>query len=197
VSTDVLGRVVEVVTGQPLDQVFAECIFAPLGMSDTSWSVEPAGAQRLAALCAPNPQTGQAVRFDSIGRLALSPPECLSGGGGLISTAADYHRFIELLRRGGELDGVRLLGNRTVAYMTRNHLPGVADLEAFGRPLFADTTFDFDGMGFGLGFSGACDGSVGGFRLRRGRAVVGTCRRGRAWRELRGPRVSGTRRRCG
>ena len=91
VSTDVLGRVVEVVTGQPLDQVFAECIFAPLGMADTSWSVEPAGAQRLAALCAPNPQTGQAVRFESIGTLALSPPECLSGGGGLISTAADYH----------------------------------------------------------------------------------------------------------
>ena len=150
VSTDVLGRVVEVVTGQPLDQVFAECIFAPLGMADTSWSVEPADAQRLAALCAPNPQTGQAVRFDSIGTLALSPPECLSGGGGLISTAADYHRFIELLRRGGELDGVRLLGNRTVAYMTRNHLPGGADLEAFGRPLFAETTLD--GMGLGWGF---------------------------------------------
>lgn len=151
VSTDVLGRVVEVITGQSLDRVFAERIFAPLGMSDTSWSVEPADAERLAALYAPNPATQQAVRFDSIGKLALAAPDCLSGGGGLISTAADYSRFLEMLRRGGELDDVRLLGNRTVAYMTRNHLPGGADLEAFGRPLFAETTFD--GMGFGLGFS--------------------------------------------
>lgn len=140
---------VEVVTGQPLE-VFAECIFAPLGMADTSWSVEPAGAQRLAALCAPNPQTGQAVRFDSIGTLALSPPECLSGGGGLISTVADYHRFIELLRRGGELDGVRLLGNRTVAYMTRNHLPGGADLEGSAGPCSPRPLLTAWGSGWGF-----------------------------------------------
>ena len=68
-----------------------------------------------------------------------------------MSTAADYHRFTQMLLGGGELDGVRLLGTRTVDYMTRNHLPGGADLEAFGRPLFAETTFD--GVGFGLGFS--------------------------------------------
>ena len=75
----------------------------------------------------------------------------LSGGGGLVSTAADYHRFTQMLLRRGELDGVRLLGPRTVDYMTRNHLPGGVDLEEFGRPLFAETTFD--GIGFGLGFS--------------------------------------------
>jgi CubicO group peptidase (beta-lactamase class C family) len=75
----------------------------------------------------------------------------LSGGGGLVGTAADYFRFIEMLRGGGALDGVRLLGSRTVDYMTRNHLPGGADLEEFGRPLFAETTFD--GTGFGLGFA--------------------------------------------
>jgi CubicO group peptidase (beta-lactamase class C family) len=68
-----------------------------------------------------------------------------------VSTAADYHRFTQMLLGGGELDGARLLGPRTVAYMTRNHLPGGADLEAVGRPLFAETTFD--GIGFGLGFS--------------------------------------------
>jgi CubicO group peptidase (beta-lactamase class C family) len=68
-----------------------------------------------------------------------------------VSTAADYHRFTQMLLNEGELDGVRLLGSRTVRYMTENHLPGGADLEAFGRPLFAETTFD--GMGFGLGFS--------------------------------------------
>jgi len=69
----------------------------------------------------------------------------------LVSTAADYHRFTQMLRQGGELNGVRLLGNRTLRYMIQNHLPGGTDLESFGRPLFAETTFD--GIGFGLGFS--------------------------------------------
>jgi len=151
VATDVLGRVVEVITGQPLDQVFAERIFTPLDMAETGFAVGSADADRLAALYAPHPQTGQAVRFDSIGKLAMAPPEFLSGGGGLVSSAEDYLRLLELLRRGGESGGVRLLGSRTVDFMTRNHLPGGADLEAFGRPLFAETTFD--GMGFGLGFS--------------------------------------------
>jgi CubicO group peptidase (beta-lactamase class C family) len=86
-----------------------------------------------------------------MGDLASRPPDAFSGGGGLVSTAADYHRFVQMLRHEGELDGVRLLGTRTVRYMARNHLPGDTDLEAFGRPLFAETTFD--GIGFGLGFS--------------------------------------------
>src|ERR671915_1281063 len=86
-----------------------------------------------------------------MGNDALSPPDCLSGGGGLVSTAADYHRFARMLLGEGELDGVRLLGDRTVRYMARNHLPGGADLETVGRPLFAETTYD--GVGFGLGFS--------------------------------------------
>ena len=77
--------------------------------------------------------------------------EFLSGGGGLWGTAHDYLRFCHLMLGRGELDGARLLGPRTVAYMTRNHLPGNADLERFGRPLFAETSFD--GVGFGLGFS--------------------------------------------
>jgi CubicO group peptidase (beta-lactamase class C family) len=68
-----------------------------------------------------------------------------------VTSAADYHRFSQMLLRGGELDGVRLLGPRTLQYMTSNHLPGGADLESFGRSLFAETTFD--GIGFGLGFS--------------------------------------------
>jgi CubicO group peptidase (beta-lactamase class C family) len=75
----------------------------------------------------------------------------LSGGGGLWGTAADYLRFCHFLLGRGELDGVRLLGSRTVDYMVQNHLPGGADLEQFGRPLFAETSFD--GVGFGLGFS--------------------------------------------
>jgi CubicO group peptidase (beta-lactamase class C family) len=126
-------------------------VFRPLGMTDTAFFAAEADHGRLAALYAPDPRTGRAARFDQMGAAALKPPEALSGGGGLVSTAGDYLRFARMLLGGGELDGVRLLGPRTVAYMTRNHLPGGADLEAFGRPLFAETTFE--GVGFGLGFS--------------------------------------------
>jgi CubicO group peptidase (beta-lactamase class C family) len=72
-----------------------------------------------------------------------------------VSTAADYHRFTQLLARGGELDGVRLLSPRTVSYMTRNHLPGNADLEVYGRPIFSESTVR--GVGFGLGVSVVVD----------------------------------------
>ncbi|MDQ1443658.1 MAG: hypothetical protein QOI20_122, partial [Acidimicrobiaceae bacterium] len=151
VSTDVLGRVVEVASGQSLDQFLAERIFEPLGMTDTGFWVDEADADRLGPLYTPSPVDRKAVRLDALGDAAYRRPACLSGGGGLVSTAADYHRFMQMLLGRGELDGVRLLGTRTVDYMTRNHLPGGVDLEAFGRPLFAETTFA--GMGFGLGFS--------------------------------------------
>jgi CubicO group peptidase (beta-lactamase class C family) len=151
VATDVLGRVVEVASGRTLDEFLAERIFGPLGMVDTGFHVPAVDAGRLAALYTPHPATGAAVQQDALGAGALRVPSALSGGGGLVGTAADYHRFVEMLRRGGELDGVRLLGSRTVDYMTRNHLPGGADLEEFGRPLFAETTYD--GTGFGLGFA--------------------------------------------
>jgi CubicO group peptidase (beta-lactamase class C family) len=151
VASDVLGRVVEVVSGQPLDRYFAERIFGPLGMGDTGFWVEGEAAAELAALYAAGPDGGPAVRFDQLGVRALRRPSCLDGGGGLVSTAADYHRFTQALLGGGELDGARLLGSRTLAYMARNHLPGGADLERFGRRLFAETTFD--GVGYGLGFA--------------------------------------------
>ena len=151
VSTDVLGRVVEVVSGMTLDRFFSERIFGPLGMSDSAFSVKEDETDRLAALYIPTPGSQKAMRNDVMGNLALSPPAYLSGGGGLVSTAADYHRFTQMLLNRGELDGVRLLGTRTVRYMTRNHLPGGVDLEQFGRPLFSETSFD--GTGFGLGFS--------------------------------------------
>ena len=86
-----------------------------------------------------------------MGDAALKPPTLLSGGGGLVSTIADYHRFTQLLLRHGELDGTRLLAPGTLELMAQNHLPGGLDLEAVGRPLFAETPFN--GVGFGLGFS--------------------------------------------
>ena len=151
VSTDVLGRVVEVASGMPLDEFMRTRIFEPLGMAETGFSVPEADHHRLAALYQPAPGTRVALRYDAMGDLIKSPPSALSGGGGLVGPAVDFHRFAQMLLNGGELDGVRLLGPRTMRYMTRNHLPGGADLEAFGRPLFAETTFD--GVGFGLGFS--------------------------------------------
>jgi CubicO group peptidase (beta-lactamase class C family) len=174
VATDVLGRVIEVASGQALDEFLDSRIFGPLGMTDTSFWVGEADAGRLAALYTPVPAPrGPAARLDAMGKVARARPRMLSGGGGLISTAADYHRFTQILldrpgSPGGELDGVRLLGPLTLAYMILNHLPGSVDLETFGRPLFAEAPFR--GVGFGLGFAVVIDaaaqktlGSVGEF----------------------------------
>ena len=159
VATDVLGRVVEVASGQRLDEFFARRIFGPLGMTDTGFCAPQDQLGRLAALYALGPG-GKAVRFDALGDEARKPPSMLSGGGGLVSTAADYHRFTQMLlpradSPAGELDGRRLLSPRTVAYMGRNHLPGGLDLEQFGRPL--DPRAPFRGVGFGLGFAVVID----------------------------------------
>ena len=148
ISTDVLGRLVEVVSGMPLDRFFAERIFGPLGMVDTAFTVPHDRRDRLAALYLKS--AGGPVRGDAF------PPDpaaqaFFSGGGGLFSTTADYHRFSSMLLRRGELDGTRLLGSRTVDAMTRNHLPGGRTLAGLGRPFDAVTVFD--GLGFGLGFS--------------------------------------------
>nr|WP_300611719.1 serine hydrolase domain-containing protein [Trebonia sp.] len=159
VATDVLGRVVEVASGQPLDEFFRSRILDPLGMTDTGFYAPPEDLPRLAALYGAAPDRKPA-RMDALGEEARKPPALLSGGGGLVSTAADYHTFTQLLldRRespAGELNGVRLLSPRTVRYMGENHLPGGADLETFGRAL--DPQAPFRGVGFGLGFAVVID----------------------------------------
>jgi CubicO group peptidase (beta-lactamase class C family) len=159
VATDVLGRVIEVASGQRLDEFFAARILGPLGMADTAFHLGDDGAGRLAALYTPGPG-GNAARLDSLGQVARHPVRLNSGGGGLLATAADYHRFLHMLvdtpgSPAGELDGTRLLSPRTVGYMARNHLPGGRDLETFGRPLYAEAPFA--GVGFGLGFGVVID----------------------------------------
>jgi CubicO group peptidase (beta-lactamase class C family) len=159
VATDVLGRVVEVASGQSLDDFFAARIFGPLGMTDTAFYVKPDELGRLAALYARS-LDGKAGRFNALAEEVRKPPVMLSGGGGLVSTAADYNRFLQLLlprsdSPAGELDGVRLLSPRTVSYMGRNHLPGNKDLEQYGRPLNAESPQR--GVGFGLGFAVVID----------------------------------------
>jgi CubicO group peptidase (beta-lactamase class C family) len=157
VSTDVLGRFVEVVSGQSLDAFVQERILGPLGMNDTRWHVEGEDTKRLAALYAA--VDGKAFRYDVLGRRALEQPTMLSGGGGLISTGADYFRFCQLLLGEGAVDGVRLIAPRTLELMTRNHLPGGADLAQVNSGGFAETIFD--GIGFGLGFAVTMDPTPG------------------------------------
>ncbi|MDP2293390.1 MAG: serine hydrolase domain-containing protein [Actinomycetota bacterium] len=165
---DVLGRVLEVVSGQPLDELMRTRLLEPLGMHETTWHVPAEHQSRLGVLYTAHPADRTAVVLPGMGDAALHPPKVFGGGGGLQSTAYDYHRFTQMLVNGGELDGVRILSPRTVKYMASNHLPGNADLTAFGRPLFAETTFD--GVGFGLGVSvtidpvkGRVPGNVGEF----------------------------------
>jgi CubicO group peptidase (beta-lactamase class C family) len=167
-SIDVLGRVLEVIAGQPLDELLHTRLFEPLGMTDTAFSVGADDAHRLAMLYGAHPTTTLATRLDAAAQGALGSPQALLGGGGLVSTTGDYLRFAEMLRRRGELDGVRLLSPRTVDFAASNHLPGGADLTGFGRPLFSETTFD--GVGFGLVGSVTIDpvtakvpGSIGDF----------------------------------
>jgi len=159
VSTDVLGRVVEVASGSRLDEFLASRIFGPLEMTQTGFCLDEPGRSRLAALYTVG-HGRKAVRMGALGAVARQRPVFLGGGGGLVSTAADYHRFTSMLldspgSPAGQLDGATLLSPRTVAYMTRNHLPGGADLEAFGRPLYAEAPFR--GVGFGLGFAVVLD----------------------------------------
>ncbi len=159
VATDVLGRVIEVASGQRLDEFLSARIFGPLGMTDTGFYAPPGRLPRLAALYTRGVD-GRAARLDALGEEARKPRDMLSGGGGLVSTAGDYHRFTQMLLHradspGGELDGVRLLSPHTVSYMTRNHLPGGSDLHTFGRPLFAEAPFR--GVGFGLGLAVVID----------------------------------------
>lgn len=144
VATDVLGRLVEVLSGQTLDAFLEERILGPLQMHDTAFSaVDP---DRLAALYEPGLK-----RNDRMGQVALHTPAMLSGGGGLVSTAADYHRFATMLVNGG----APLLAPRTLRYMALNHLPGGQELKAVARPTISET--QNDGMGFGLGFSVVLD----------------------------------------
>lgn len=168
VATDVVGRLVEVISGQSLDEFFQQRILRPLGMNDTGFFVPEENLGRLAALYQPDPATRRATRLDAMGKAATRLPTMLGGGGGLVSTAHDYHRFLQMLANGGELDGVRLLSPRTVRLMTMNHLPGNADISQYGRPI--DLENAYDGFGFGLGFSVLVDpaaakvhGSVGDF----------------------------------
>jgi CubicO group peptidase (beta-lactamase class C family) len=146
VSTDLLGRVIEVIAGQPLDVVLRERILGPLGMDDTFFAVPEDQTGRLASLYARTPENGMTLTDDAAAS-AFRDVRQFSGGGGLVSTADDYLRFAEMQRRGGSLGNVRILGPRTMRLMASNHLPG--DLASMGQKVFSEVSFE--GIGFGLG----------------------------------------------
>jgi len=154
-ATDVCGALVELISGKPLAQYLDEVIFQPLGMKDTSFTVAPDKIDRFAA----NYQRGPDKKLQLIDDPATSnftkDPGFKSGGGGLTGTSADYLRFCEMLRRGGELDGHRVLGPRTIAMMHMNHLPGGQELTKLALGGFSETAYD--GVGFGLGFASSLD----------------------------------------
>jgi CubicO group peptidase (beta-lactamase class C family) len=172
VATDVLGAVVQRVSGMRLEDFFHTRIFEPLKMHDTFFTVPADKLDRLTdCYTLPDPVRAPThkVMFDRGAESMWSVPfKLVSGGGGLVSTALDYHRFCCMLLNGGELDGARILGRKTIDLMTQNHLPGGADLTSMSKSLFSEA--QNAGTGFGLGFAVTIDvarsmmpGSVGEF----------------------------------
>ncbi len=153
IATDVLGHVIEVISGQPLDQYFAEHILQPLGMHDTGFSVHDEDAGRFASVYKYKNGDRMSLMETAEGSQFRGEITRFQGGGGLISTATDYLRFQTMMLNLGELDGVRILGPKTVDFMTRNHMPG--DLASMGQPKFGEVSFD--GVGFGLGVAVVLD----------------------------------------
>ncbi len=157
-ATDVVGRVVEVISGVSLDTFFRERIFKPLGMDDTHFYLPEEKLDRFAAQYTPD-ENGRITLADAPtaeSRFVKEPHTYFMGAGGLVSTARDYFRFHQMMLNGGELDGVRILGRKTVELMTKNH---TGDL-----PIWLVG----DGYGFGLGYSVLLDGGAAGVPMSEG-----------------------------
>jgi CubicO group peptidase (beta-lactamase class C family) len=151
VSTDVIGYLVGKISGMPFEQFLKTRIFDPLGMTDTFFSVPADKASRFAACYQADGRGGMTLFDDPTRSPYLKPPIFISGGGGLCSTSADYLTFCRMLLNGGEVNGVRLLGPKTIRLMASNHLPGGRDLTELSKSMFSEATYA--GIGFGLGFS--------------------------------------------
>ncbi|MEL0071937.1 MAG: serine hydrolase domain-containing protein [Rhodobiaceae bacterium] len=158
VATDVLGRIVEVISGKTLDVFFQENIFDPLGMEDTSFTIADNKRHRLTHNYSRDPLKGTIELADSSARTIYAPGrKFLSGGGGLLSTLGDYYKFADMVRRGGRLGDARILGRKTIDQMTRNHLPDNKTLRDCAMGTFSEV--HMGGTGFGLGFSVVIDPS--------------------------------------
>jgi len=150
-ASDVCGYLVEALSGQPFDRYLQENIFAPLGMRDTSFVLAPDKLERFAACYQRAADKSLRLQDDPLNSSYANRRPFFAGGSGLISTTADYYRFCDSLRRGGELEGERILGPRTIELMAMNHLPGGRDLTQLAIGSFAETAYE--GTGFGLGLA--------------------------------------------
>ena len=159
-STDVCGALVEIISGKRFDKFLEEEIFAPLKMTDTSFTVPREKLNRFAANYRRGPDKKLQLIEDPEKSSYLKEPTFFSGGGGLTGTTKDYVRFCEMLRRGGELDGARILGPRTIELMHRNHLKDGKDLTQMAIGGFSETANE--GVGFGLGFACTLDSVTSG-----------------------------------
>lgn len=155
VSTDVLGVAVERLSGMSLGEYFKQNIFEPLGMTDTGFDVAPESIDRLADAYGYQPGKSPALVDKAEESRLRQAAKFHSGGGGLIGTIADYHRFSSMLLNKGELDGARIIAPKTLDLMTANHLPGGADLTQISQSLFSEA--NNAGTGFGLGFAMVID----------------------------------------
>ena len=149
VATDLLGHLVAVVSGQEFGDFLKTRVIDPLGMVDTDFHVPADKVSRLAANYSLFRDRSLKLYDDAVGSRFATKPAIASGGGGLVSTASDYMRFCRFILGRGTLDGVRLLGRKTVELMLMNHLGG--DLASMGQPRFSESSYT--GIGFGLGFS--------------------------------------------
>jgi CubicO group peptidase (beta-lactamase class C family) len=151
VSADVLGYLIGKISGKPFEQFLKERIFDPLGMVDTGFHVPTEKAHRFAACYSVDGKGGKVLQDDPTQSSFLNPPSFVSGGGGLVSTTADYLKFCRMLLGRGALGNARLLSPKTLSLMTTNHLPGGKTLPELSRSLFSEAIYD--GVGFGLGFA--------------------------------------------
>jgi CubicO group peptidase (beta-lactamase class C family) len=151
ISTDIVGRLVEILSGLPFDEYLQREIFDPLGMVDTGFSVPDTSMSRLAACYQYQPANTPRPMRGPFASFMVHPRPYLSGAGGLVSTTHDYVAFCQMLANGGQLDGRRVLGRKTLELMTVNHLPGGATLEEMAIGGFGEA--NFEGVGFGLGFA--------------------------------------------
>ena len=159
-STDVCGSLVEIISGQRFDKFLEDEIFGPLKMKDSSFTVPREKLSRFAANYRRGPDKKLQLIEDPEKSTYLKDPTFFSGGGGLTGTTADYVRFCEMLRRGGELDGACILGPRTIELMHRNHLKDGKDLTQMAIGGFSETANE--GVGFGLGFACTLDSVTSG-----------------------------------
>jgi len=151
ISTDIVGRLVEILSGQPFDDYLRAQIFEPLGMADTGFWVPESALPRLAALYQYRPATTPKLLEGPFATRVTAPHSYLSGAGGLVSTSSDYVAFCTMLAGGGQLDGRRVIGRKTLELMRQNHLPHGATLAELAVGGFGEA--NFEGVGFGLGFA--------------------------------------------